>query len=140
MASKSVQTKELTGRAWSQLGMLVAQFLLGMGVNLIGDPNGGLARAAQRVLLGLHVLVSIGLVVGAFLTVRIAHELTSYSRLARIGGASIGIALLAGILNLAFKSDWWSFLMSIGFISAVVCYGLLYVKTWVASATGKPGV
>ncbi|HEY2004176.1 MAG TPA: hypothetical protein VGH44_03600 [Candidatus Saccharimonadia bacterium] len=140
MASESIQTKTLTGRARGQLGMLITIFLLGMGVNLLGDPGSGLARATKGVLLGLHVLVAIGLVVGAFLTVRLTHELDAYHRLARIGGASIGIALLSGILNLTLKSDWWSFLMAVGFIAAVVCYGLLYVKTRVASATGRPGV
>lgn len=138
MASEATQTKQLVGRARAQIGMLVTQFLLGMGVNLIGDPSGGLARATKGVLLGLHVLVAIGLVVGAFQIASLTRDLPAFNRLARGGGASIGLALLGGILNLTLKNDWWSFLMAIGFIAAVVIFGLLYVKSRVAAATGRP--
>jgi len=138
MASEATQTKQLVGRARNQIGMLVAIFLLGMAVNLLGDPSGGLAQATKGVLLALHVLVAIGLIVGAFQIVRLTRDLPAFSRLARGGGAPIGLALLGGILNLTLKSDWWSFLMAIGFIAAFVFYGLAYVKSRVSAATGRP--
>lgn len=138
MASEATQTKQLVGRARNQIGMLVTMFVLGISLNLIGDPGTGLAKATQGVLLVLHVLVAIGLVVGAFQIVNLTKDLPAFHRFARSGGASIGLALLGGILFESLKSDWWSFLMALGFIAAVVLYGLIYVKSRVSAATGRP--
>lgn len=138
MASEATQTKQLVGRARSQLGMLVTMFVLGISINLIGDPSTGLAKTTQGILLILHVLVAIGLVVGAFQIVGLTKDLAAFNRLARGGGAAIGLALLGGILFVTLKNDWWSLLMALGFIAAFVLYGLTYVKSRVAAATGRP--
>ena len=62
--------------ARNQLVFLSAQFLLGMAVNLIGQPSetSGAAHAVSTVLLGLHVVVAIGLLAGAVMVIRAARR------------------------------------------------------------------
>ena len=132
---------QLHDQTRGQLGMLVVIFLLGMGVNLLGadKTSSTLIKITSGALLGLHVLVAVGLVVGAILTVRLTTKLPgNYPALARGAGASVGLAIVGGILNVFLKSEWWSYLMAVGFIAAFIIYGLLYVKTRILVATGKP--
>ncbi len=116
-------------RARAQISMLTIMFLLGMAVNLIGMPSevSGGAKTATSIFLGLHVLVSLGLLVGAGLTIRLASAAgENLRRLAWIGGVLIVITFLAGVLTLAFDNNWWSYLMAAGFIASYLVYiGLL---------------
>jgi hypothetical protein len=123
--------KELTKQARDQIIKLVIQFLLGMAVNLIGLPSqtAGAAKITTMVFLGLHLLVALGLGLGAFLTVRETIILgTKLVRLAWLGAASIGVSIASGILTMATESNWWSYLMAVGFITAFICYGTIYVR------------
>jgi hypothetical protein len=123
---------QLNRRARGQLSMLVLMFLLGMGVNLIGLPSetSGGAKVATGILLGLHILLSLGLLVGAALCLWRSGPLDDAMRnQALIGAVLLVVSFVAGILNTALGSNWWSFLMAVGFIGAFVVYGRIYVKT-----------
>src|SRR5581483_12216841 len=74
--------------ARNQLVFLSAQFLLGMAVNLIGQPSQttGAAHAVSTVLLGLHAVVAVGLLAGAVMVIRAARGSADRPRqLARSG-------------------------------------------------------
>lgn len=114
------------------LGMLVAQFLLGMSVNLIGNPHSSVSQAVEGIFLILHVLLAVGLVTVAIFTVRTAFKLGGqWPRLTRIGASGIGLAFIGGIGTMASHgaiSNWLSYLMSIGFILAFAGYSFVYAK------------
>ena len=130
----------LAKRARGQLMMLSAQFLLGMGVNLIGLPSettGG-AKVATNTLLGFHILTSVGLIVGAALVIRRASRLNRglVSR-AVAGGVLVVVTVVAGVLAWMLESNLWSYVMAVGFIGLFVVYGdlLLRARTSAAAAT-----
>jgi hypothetical protein len=130
-ATISVDQK-LGRRSRAQLGMLIAQFLLGMGVNLIGQPSEatGAAKVVTTVALALHVLIAVGLIVGAILTVRLAASAgAELRRQSWIGLTLVAITTAAGVLTMALNSNWWSYLMAVGFIASLVVYGNLYVRS-----------
>jgi hypothetical protein len=123
---------QLNRRARGQLSMLVLQFLLGMGVNLIGLPseNTGGAKVFTGILLGLHILLSVGLLVGAALCLLRSGPLDDPMRnQVLLGAVLVVVSLVAGILDTSLGSNWWSFLMAVGFIGALVVYGQIYLKT-----------
>jgi hypothetical protein len=124
--------QRLGKRARAQLVMLIAQFLLGMGVNLVGQPSEttGAAKVVSQTALTGHLAVAVGLIVGAILTVRraaaVGPELRTQSW---IGVALVAITIAAGVLTLTLASNWWSYLMAVGFIALLVLYGNIYVRT-----------
>jgi hypothetical protein len=123
---------QLHRRVRGQLSMLVIMFLLGMGVNLIGLPseNTGGAKVITGILLVLHILVSLGLIVGAALCLLRSGPLDNAMRNeVLIGGVLIVVAFVAGILDTSLGSAWWSFLMAVAFIGAFVVYGRIYLAT-----------
>ena len=65
--SMNSSSPALVRRSREALSALAAQFLLGMGANLVGTPqeNAGGARIVAGILLGLHALVGIGVIVVA---------------------------------------------------------------------------
>jgi hypothetical protein len=110
-----------------QLGLLTVQFLAGMALNLIGTPSSSIAKAGTDLILLLHVLIAVGLVVTAIRIGRASERTNIGSKLARFAGASIGLAVLGGLLTMAAPlSNLWSYFMSIGFIAAIALYGRLY--------------
>jgi hypothetical protein len=117
--------------------MLAIEFLLGMAVNFIGLPDEatGSVKVVTGILLGLHILVGIGLLVSAIMATRASRSFDgSLRNLVRFGGAGIGITFVFGVLTVATGSDWWSYLMGVGFIGSLLIYGkiLLRVRTNVA--------
>jgi hypothetical protein len=123
---------QLNRRARSQLSMLVLQFLLGMGVNLIGLPseNTGATKVITGILLGLHILLSLGLLVVAALCLLRSGPLDDAMRnQALIGAVLVAVSFVAGILDTSLGSNWWSFLMAVAFIGAFVVYGRIYIST-----------
>lgn len=117
--------------ARNQFLFLSAQFLLGMAVNLIGQPSEttGTAHAASIVLLGLHVVVAVGLLGGAVMVIRAARGGRDRPRqLARSGAVLIGLTVIAGVMTVITKNNWWSYTMATGFIASVLLYGSLLVR------------
>jgi hypothetical protein len=122
----------LRSNARGQLAMLIAQILFGMAVNLIGSPSeaGGAGKIATSIFLGLHVLVAIGLIVGAIRAIPQAAKIGASERnLAWISGVVVLITFAAGVLTLTSGSNWWSYLMAAGASATIVTYGILYVRT-----------
>ena len=112
------------------LAMLGAEFLLGMGANLVGLPSevtGG-ARAATLTFIGLHAVLAIGILVVAFLVSRSASEEQVAVRPTTIGGISVAITFVAGLGTLMTGSGWLSFVMAAGFLAAAAMYVAAYAE------------
>lgn len=123
--------QKLGRRARAQLAMLIAQFLLGMGVNLIGQPSetSGAAKVVTIAALAGHVAIAVGLVVGAIVTVRLAAAAgADLRRQSWIGLALVAITVATGVLTMTLRSNWWSYLMAVGFVALLVVYGNLYLR------------
>lgn len=136
MKSKTVH--RLQSRVRSQLIMLAAQFLLGMAVNLIGFPSEttGFAQTATATFTGLHVLVAVGLVVGATITlVQIKKHMPSFTTLGWWGLGAIIVTFVSGSFTMAYENNWWSYAMAIGFFVSTWIYGVLYFR--VAEPSGE---
>ena len=110
---------------------LASTFLLGMAVNLIGTPSqttGG-AHIASVAFLAAHILIAAGLVVGAIMLLRVtADGRRSWRKQAILGAAAIGVTTVAGVLTLLTKSNWWSYAMAAGFITALLTYGSMLAQ------------
>lgn len=123
--------KSLQSNSRGQLAMLVAQFLLGMAVTLIGVPREtvGLAKDATLVLLVLHIIVAVGLLTGAIRAIPQSARLERPATgLAWGGFVAILIAFGAGIMTMFVMSDWWTYLMAASGSASLVVYGLLYTR------------
>jgi hypothetical protein len=110
---------------------LTVAFLLGMGVNLIGVPDEttGAAKVVTSIALGLHVLVALGLLVVAALCLWGSGELTAAARNLALTGLVLTVVTIAtGVLTLTTGSNWWSFVMAVGFIASFLVYGRLLLK------------
>jgi len=120
------------------VGMLAAEFLLGMGVNLIGPVSEakGATKVVVSILLGLHVLVAVGLAVTAGRAVPAARG-TANSNLAIAGAVAIGVTIIAGFGTMSTDSPWLSYLMAVGFLASVLIYGRLLVATTDRSTTAR---
>jgi hypothetical protein len=105
---------------------LTGTFLLGMAVNLIGLPSqaSGGAHIASLAFLVAHMLIALGLVLGAVMLLRaIPHGRRMWRKQAILGAAAISVTTAAGVLTLLTKSNWWSYAMAAGFITALLTYG-----------------
>jgi hypothetical protein len=112
------------------------QFLLGVAVGLIGLPSqarGG-ARTRSTVFLAAHVVIALGLAVGAILVIRATAGLPDQSRRLAILGTA---AIAAGVLTMTTRSNWWSYGMALGFIAALLAYGGLLVQAGPRAGTSE---
>jgi hypothetical protein len=117
-------TPALVRRSREALSALAAQFLLGMGANLVGTPeeNTGGAQVVAGILLGLHALVGIGLLIVA-VRVWMTARREGYAQGAALWGLIIIVAtFLVGVGTMITDSGWLSFAMSVGFIAAAGLY------------------
>ncbi|HEX8005393.1 MAG TPA: hypothetical protein VF482_03085 [Trebonia sp.] len=108
---------------------LTGTFLLGMAVNLIGLPSqtSGGAHIASLAFLAAHTLIALGLVLGAVMLLRgIPHG--RWRKQAILGAAAISVTTAAGVLTLLTKSNWWSYAMAAGFITALLTYGSILAQ------------
>lgn len=133
MKTSKTQEQQVASRANAQIRMLSAQFVLGMGENLIGKPSEvhGFSKAVSAGALGLHVLIGIGLIVSGIITIRFAQHDVRSRRLAWWGGLGVVVAFVAGMLNMANVAgqSWWSFIMALAFLEALLVYGMLYLRS-----------
>lgn len=127
---KVAETTRLGGRLRQVLAMLGAEFLLGMGANLVGLPSEvkGAAHAVTLTFIGLHALLAIGIVVVAFLVSRSASEEQVAIRPTTIGGISVAVTFVAGMGTLMTGSAWLSFVMAAGFLAAAAMYVAAYAE------------
>jgi len=110
---------------------LASVFLLGMALNLTGMPlqTRGAAHVAGIAFLAAHVLIAFGLVAGTVLLLRAAVRLGGRWRWQALAGtAAIALAVAAGILTVMTGSNWWSYAMAVGFITALLTYGSLLLS------------
>jgi hypothetical protein len=128
-ATASTVSLRTSKRARAQIVMLLAQFLLGMGVNLIGLPSetSGVALGVTVAALVGHVAIALGLTVGAILTVRLAASMPGHRALAWSGLLLVVVTIAAGVPTMLLDSNWWSYLMAVGFAALLVVYGRLYL-------------
>ena len=122
---------EVRHLARHQIMGLTGAFLLGMAVNLTGLPSqtSGGAHIASIAFLAAHVLIALGLVIGAALLLRAAARPGGrWLRQATGGAAAIAVTVAAGILTLLTTSNWWSYTMAAGFITAFLIYGNLLIQ------------
>jgi len=129
MTKVTNQSSRISKQARDQLGGLTAMFLLGMGVNLIGLPSettGG-ANTATSIILSLHVLIGLSLIAGSIVTVVRARSSAFYTH-AWVGLATIFLTFVCGAMTVITSSDWWSYVMSLGFIANFWIYGALFMK------------
>jgi len=61
-----------------------------------------------------------------------------WHRRAITGAAAIAVAVVAGILTLITKNNWWSYTMAVGFIAALLAYGSLLLPASAAAQSGLP--
>jgi peptidoglycan/LPS O-acetylase OafA/YrhL len=132
MTNSPVQSVEapaaLVKQARGQVMGLIAQFLLGMAVTLIGLPSetkGG-SKTATTVFLIAHVVIAVGLAFGAVQVVLLARTTDPRTRrLATYGAVAIAATIVTGIATLSTKNNWWSYAMAVGFAAALIVYGAL---------------
>lgn len=117
----------LRRRSREALSALGLQFLLGMAVNLIGTPSGVFASAVDGILLSLHILVGIGIIVVGIRLQIVAGRIGLGERQALWGMISVSVAFLAGVATMFTGSEWFSYLMAVGFLAAAGFYVATYV-------------
>jgi hypothetical protein len=110
---------------------LTGTFLLGTAVNLIGLPSqtSGGAHIASLAFLAAHMLIALGLVLGAVMVPRaIPDSRRMWRKQAILGVAAISMTTTAGVLTLLTKSNWWSYAMAAVFITALLTYGSILAQ------------
>jgi FtsH-binding integral membrane protein len=125
MSAAPPNTSEaLVRRSREALSALAAQFLLGMGANLLGSPeeNTGAARVIAGIVLGLHALVGIGVIVVAVRVWLAARREGIAERASLWAFIVIILTFLAGVGTLMLDNGWLSFAMSVGFVVAAALY------------------
>jgi 4-hydroxybenzoate polyprenyltransferase len=69
------------------------------------------------------------MIIVAVLTIKRALAVEyKLGRTAWIGAGIVVTTVAFGVLTMMFKSNWWSYLMAIGFIASFVVYGILLVR------------
>jgi hypothetical protein len=122
---------DIVNRTQAQLGMLVAMFLLGIAVNLIGLPSevSGTAKTATTIFLVLHGLLGLGLIINAGLILRLSMKSNAaLVKYAQFGLGIIVLTFITGIITVETKSNWWSFAMAVGFAASLPVNGLLLLR------------
>jgi len=112
------------------IGMLVLQYLLGIATNLfVTFPESGTEGqfwkfAWSQGVLAAHIILGILLMLGSLvLFVRaIAYKNKGWIVVSLIGFIAIFAAGLAGALFIPSQKDWYSMVMSISFIVALLTY------------------
>jgi hypothetical protein len=124
MSTPMNTTADLTRRSREALSALAAQFLLGIGANLVGTPeeNTGGAQVLAGILLGLHALVGIGLLVVAVRVWLVARRDGLAQGAALWALIIIVVTFLVGVGTMLTDSGWLSFAMSVGFVAAAALY------------------
>lgn len=124
MSAPGTTSQDLVRRSREALSALAAQFLLGMGANLLGSPeeNTGAAQVIAGIVLGLHALVGIGVIVVAVRVWLVARREGVAQRAALWAFIVIILTFLVGVGTMMTGNDWLSFAMAVGFVVAAALY------------------
>jgi hypothetical protein len=80
---------------------------------------------AATALLVAHLVIAAGIAAGAVMVVRAAEKNSRERLLALTAAVIVAVTIGAGVLTLATKSNWWSYLMAVGFLGGFLAYGAL---------------
>jgi hypothetical protein len=131
-------SESLRRRSREALSALAAQFLLGMAVNLIGEPDGTFAIVVDTIMIILHILIAIGLVVVGVRVLLSARAAGLGQRLALWGLVVIVVTFLAGVGTMIGGSDWASYAMALGFLVAAALYGATFFASYRLTPAAAP--
>jgi uncharacterized membrane protein YfcA len=109
---------------------LVVEFLLGVLLVTVADTNDQATQQslAHNVILGLHVLIAVGLLVGSIAQALPKQEAWRRRRLMLAAGCIIG-AFLGGVWAVSLPgADWGVLVMALGFMAALLVYNQLLHK------------
>jgi hypothetical protein len=127
----------LRRRSREALFTLAVQFLLGMAVNLIGEPDETFAIVFDTILVILHILIAIGLVVISVRVLLAARSAGVGQRLALWGLVVVVVTFLAGVGTMVTGSDWASYVMALGFLFAAAIYGATFFASYRLAAVAR---
>ncbi len=135
--------KSLRNQGWVMIIALIVQYILGIYVSFfVKFPESGTEVqywqfANTQVVLGLHMALGLGLLIGAIaLLVRaVIYRNKTWQIVSIIGLVAMLVAAYGGERFISLQSDTYSFLMAVGFIVAFISFSWgLY-----ASKEGKVG-
>lgn len=123
----------LIKRLQMMMGLLSAQFLIGMALNTIGEPEDSTPTITALIwhwLLALHIALGIGLLISAgFILVYSARNFSQVKGPVTISLIGITFAIVFGTLTAAhFHEELASFLMAASFLIAISVYGRTLAK------------
>jgi hypothetical protein len=125
-------------RTLTILVLLVAQFILGMLMNLFSAPPGDPKFATEPVLIKLifpsHIIVALLLLAGAIfvLAFSLRNKIVEQIKIAGQGLSSIIFAIGGGLATVFLNgaaANFASLIMAISFLSAFIAYGRLYYSS-----------
>ncbi len=138
-ASAAVGAPEsLRRRSREALSALAVMFLLGMAINLIGEPKGTFAIVVYTIIIILHILIAIGLVAISVRALLAARKAALGERAALWGLIVIIVTFLAGVLTVMTQNEWASYLMSVGFLAAAALYGATFFASYRIGGPAAP--
>lgn len=135
--------RDLRLRVRNILLMLLAEFLLGIAVNLIGHAtpaSRGTTRVGALILVGLHEAVGVGLLIASIVILSLTFRSDATTiRYARYGAAGAVGAFIAGLATVATPPHkLLSFLMAALGAFAATAYVLLYIHATQPNPTHAP--
>ncbi len=127
-STESRATRALAGRLQGILGAMSAEFLLGLALATVADYDAEAHtgnHVVHQAVLGLHVLLALGILVGATMLVVMTKKLLPKQfGAAVVGLVAVLVAIVCGMATLAVDShEWFTFGMGTGFIVAIGVYG-----------------
>ncbi len=135
-ASAASPAESLRRRSREALSALAVMFLLGMAMNLIGEPKGTFVIVVDTIFTILHILIAIGLIVVAVRALLAARKAGLGQRLALWGLIVIIVTFLAGVGTMISGSEWASYVMAVGFLVAAAIYGGTFIASYRAGVAG----
>jgi hypothetical protein len=137
--SDPISHRSLQPHAIGMIGVLVVQYLLGMFSSLfVSFPEGAKDKqlwffAWRQIPIALHIIVGLLLFLGtlALLIRAVATKGRTWIIPSSIALGAVFIAAITGAIFISTQTDWYSFIMAISFIIALLSYfwGIYMSKT-----------
>lgn len=127
-------------RLLSLMGALIADAILGVALATFINFNPSKHSSSQDAVLGLHILIAIGIIVGGIVQV-VASFRAKFLRLpVSVGFLSSTVAFAAGGISADSGNDVAVFIMAVCFIIALCAYGFSMTGTYRRQAGKETGV